>query len=1260
MKLKLLFLILILLAAISSFSQIDEFSFDGTHQYANAVASHGNWAVVGNMHQTGEFQGHDYTNAGRVSIYRKANNGNWSHFQDIDEPSYFAYDNNPASPIGLFYGCDVDIYEDHIIVGAYAYDSDMQGNIGPDGMAFIYEYDSNDELWIKVAALAPEIAVLNSFGWSVSISDNWAVVGDPTEEHPINGEVDDRNNIGAAYTYKNNGGAWELHSKLIADNGWGSEQANSIGSGDNFGYDVDIDGTTIAIGAPNRGVEGGTEYGAVYAYEFNGLDWEGEMLIEAATENYSDMGHSVAIYDGKIAAGAPFSNVNGNHSGKIAIFENDAGIWNDAVYTFALDASEGDYFGFDIDMNDEMIAVGAKGFDASKGKVYFYDYNNAMDEAEVQASDMAIGDEFGFAVGLSLDNVVIGAWKTDRNTPNDGTAYFYSMANDVFDGNWIGVVSSDWFDPLNWFDNNIPNSLTDVHIPQAVPNYPEINIATALARNLSIEAGASLTIGTGYLSALGDLNNHGQLINDDILHLTIGGNSLFDGSGQQDIAAGTYLGTFHYDCGENSDMQGDVTIGGMFYHDNIKKLNVGSNILSLGERINGSQRKIIFSQSSSLHLFGERVSSFFMPTNVSQLNNLSIDIPGNEKVYLDSYITINGQLSLLDGDVYLGFSGSCQLTLYNPIIEEEGRLFPHANGGECSLVIEDNGKDDDELYIPADLSLLNSFWVSRTAPTILQANLEIEDLYALFTASFDVNGFEVILQEDADMWIGGDAQINEDMVGGDGVIHEISISSGSPVFDFDVEVDGDFIIGAGAGQVAISAGRCITVNGSTSIGANLILRSDATGSACFIDNGPVEYNSKADANIIVETYIPSKEDWHYIASPIKNATAEFFAGVYLNAYNTAQELWVPFTSLSQDLNTMQGYSAKLPSGFSGQKIEFTGELNTAQSAPLSISLSDDGDAYNLVGNPFPSTIDWDDANWTKTNLANAIYIWNPQTGSYTSYVNGAGVNGGTRYIPAMQGFFVEATGVSPSLQIDNNDIRKVNEATFLKSEEEIENQMRIHLINGNESDEAIIRFIEGASNGFDEAFDARKLFGRNSLPQVFIKNQNGGNQAIQTLNSIKETDLVSLGLKIEEAGEYELFFDMQNSFSEFVHVTLEDKKNKEFISLGNETSFSFYYETESENDRFVLHFKDITSVEEMEELDLNIYHSQNQIYFNNNSEEYFHSVLIYNMAGQVVLSQKMSPESLQSISSGSLSHGSYVFQLISDKKSVRRKILIHQ
>ena len=77
--------------------------------------------------------------------------------------------------------------------------------------------------------------------------------------------------------------------------------------------------------------------------------------------------------------------------------------------------------------------------------------------------------------------------------------------------------------------------------------------------------------------------------------------------------------------------------------------------------------------------------------------------------------------------------------------------------------------------------------------------------------------------------------------------------------------------------------------------------------------------------------------------------------------------------------------------------------------------------WNLVGNPFPATLDWDAAGWTKTNMDNTIYVWdntiNSGNGGYLTW-NGSTGSLGDGKLPAFQSFWVKANASSPVLSVN--------------------------------------------------------------------------------------------------------------------------------------------------------------------------------------------------------------------------------------------------
>ena len=85
---------------------------------------------------------------------------------------------------------------------------------------------------------------------------------------------------------------------------------------------------------------------------------------------------------------------------------------------------------------------------------------------------------------------------------------------------WLGV-NTNWFATVNWCPAVVPGSASDITIPGALSNYPIISSGTAQVRNITIAAGASLTInGTGIIDVKGNLANSGTLTNDGEISMT--------------------------------------------------------------------------------------------------------------------------------------------------------------------------------------------------------------------------------------------------------------------------------------------------------------------------------------------------------------------------------------------------------------------------------------------------------------------------------------------------------------------------------------------------------------------------------------------------------------------------------------------------------------------------------------------------------------------------------------------------------------------
>ena len=201
----------------------------------------------------------------------------------------------------------------------------------------------------------------------------------------------------------------------------------------------------------------------------------------------------------------------------------------------------------------------------------------------------------------------------------------------------------------------------------------------------------------------------------------------------------------------------------------------------------------------------------------------------------------------------------------------------------------------------------------------------------------------------------------------------------------------------------------------------------------------------------------------------------------------------------------------------------------------------------FVSNPYPSTLDWDAASgWTKSGVNNAVYFWNPITNSYTSYVNGQGTNSATKYIPAMNSFFVAYNGTTPSTATVIMDGR-VRTSTFQSMWRTASDEtVRLTLKSSIASDETLIRFNEDATNDFDGELDAFKMMNPSSVPSIYTT-FGSTKYSINSISSPYAKDTIQVFTKIPADGDYVLSIASSDPTTEYVLV---DKK------LGTETVVS--------------------------------------------------------------------------------------------------------
>jgi hypothetical protein len=398
---------------------------------------------------------------------------------------------------------------------------------------------------------------------------------------------------------------------------------------------------------------------------------------------------------------------------------------------------------------------------------------------------------------------------------------------------------------------------------------------------------------------------------------------------------------------------------------------------------------------------------------------------------------------------------------------------------------------------------------------------------------------------------------------------------------------GEFVIDATktVRSLTVAPGAKLTLSSGTLTATNgITLQSDATGTATFVDNTT---SSPQAVTATVQQYVEAGRNW-YMSIPLASGASTLLnRGTSVVCYDEPSGTWI--APAAGTLNKLRGYvqvatSTPSTTGTTGT-VDFTGVVNTGAHS-ISLSRTAGKTGFNLVGNPYPSYLDWNAV--TKTNVSNTMWFRTKEGGVYKFYtyntVDGAGGIGVpasvTRYIPPMQAFWVRvATEGTGSIAVDNNMRSHLDVAgNIMKARKQsIQQLLRLQVSNGTNSDETVLYFNANASDNFDK-FDAQKRTnGEPSVPEIFT--QVGTEQlVINGMNQVKYNTEIPIGFSTLTATNNNSLSISANEMTNFetgTRVILIDKLNPSIENdLTNGTAYNFSAPiTSATTERFSLIFR---------------------------------------------------------------------------------------
>ncbi|TWR27374.1 DUF2341 domain-containing protein [Mucilaginibacter pallidiroseus] len=231
--------------------------------------------------------------------------------------------------------------------------------------------------------------------------------------------------------------------------------------------------------------------------------------------------------------------------------------------------------------------------------------------------------------------------------------------------------------------------------------------------------------------------------------------------------------------------------------------------------------------------------------------------------------------------------------------------------------------------------------------------------------------------------------------------------------------------------------------------------------------------------------------------------------------------------------------------------------------------------FNLVGNPYASSIDWDGTGiTTSSSISSTIWVYNPQRKIYATYIKGSGgvgtnFNGGAANIlPSGQGFLVRATSNSPVPSVKFTEAAKVanqvTSATLLMSTGGTTSTtqplqyLRLELSKDSlNREDALIFFKSTSKDVYVNNEDAQYLRGNNTLTMSTLSSDKK-DVAINSIPYPKtNTTVIPVNSNISVSGLYQINLTEAKNIPDLYEVYLIDAFKKDSLDILRNKTYNF-------------------------------------------------------------------------------------------------------
>lgn len=424
--------------------------------------------------------------------------------------------------------------------------------------------------------------------------------------------------------------------------------------------------------------------------------------------------------------------------------------------------------------------------------------------------------------------------------------------------------------------------------------------------------------------------------------------------------------------------------------------------------------------------------------------------------------------------------------------------------------------------------------------------------------------------------------------------------------DVDVTIDGTVNIKP-TGTITLTSSNDGLVVGSGS------LTLEADGANSYATVAALPDGASITGNVNAQGYFnASTRTWWHVSSPVTSPKADdwinsgiFITGGFTGNSNDSivgtdlqsmysfdetsgasqNDSWVnfPLSSSAETMVTGRGYRIFIrddASSASPKTATLMGELNQGD-IPVPLSYTNTGDmtndGFNLIGNPYPATLDWTavaTANASSLNATfNDAYVWNATSQTY---------NVATSIAP-FQAFFVLASSGTSGLSLEESMKSSTNVALTREGADQ-------NIINVSIQETDLERpfnvattkigidplATSGADKGLDQLFLSRNMFKEfddRDLIDINTISEEGFNLSKNVLPESTDEQTIPLNILFSDYNEFSINVNLENySYGE---VFLEDRYLNTTTGLNADDEINYLVITDNSaaskaSDRFVL------------------------------------------------------------------------------------------